>query len=194
HDCDVTKRSLDIGNDTVSVSHKWGESTVTVAVAPTPDDTLEKVYEILESGRLAAEKNMTASSPFLGNAAEIPSVPTVAQPNAPFGMMALFGLFFLMALMTLVAAVLVFDDLRTRGATKKRIDTAEVAAKVAQVVLERAENKVTFLRGLMDERLTELREALGKSTDEALKRAEAEDQSLALRDQVTELSSEMDGL
>ncbi|KAI6891898.1 hypothetical protein KC318_g13439, partial [Hortaea werneckii] len=30
HDCDVTKRSLDIGNDTVSVSHKWGESTVTV--------------------------------------------------------------------------------------------------------------------------------------------------------------------
>ncbi|KAI7546775.1 hypothetical protein KC331_g5407, partial [Hortaea werneckii] len=192
--CDVTKRSLDIGNDTVSVSHKWGESTVTVAVAPTPDDTLEKVYGILESGRLAAEKNVTASSPFLGNADEIPSVPTVAQPNAPFGMMALFGLFFLMALMTLVAAVLVFDDLRTRSATKKRIDTAEVAAKVAQVVLERAENKVTFLRGLMDERLTELREALGRSTDEALKRAEAEDQSLALRDQVTELSSEMDGL
>ncbi|KAI6887725.1 hypothetical protein KC318_g12471, partial [Hortaea werneckii] len=189
-----TKRSLDIGNDTVSVSHKWGESTVTVAVAPTPDDTLEKVYGILESGRLAAEQNMTASSPFLGNAAEIPSVPTVAQPNAPFGMIALFGLFLLMALMTLVAAFLVFDDLRTRGATKKRIDTAEVAAKVAQVVLEASEKKVTVLRGLMDERLTELRKALDKSTDEALKRAEAEDQSLALRDQVTELSSEMDGL
>ncbi|GAB1737345.1 hypothetical protein NU219Hw_g1495t1 [Hortaea werneckii] len=194
HDCDVTTRSLDIGNDTISVSQKWGQSTVTVAVAPTPDDTLEKVYEILESGRLAAEQNMTASSPFLGNAAEIPSVPTVAQPNAPFGMMALFGLFLLMTLMTLVAAVLVFDDLRTRSATKKRIDTAEVAAKVAQVVLECAENKVTLLRGLMDERLTELREALGKSTDEALRRAEAEDQSLSLRDQVTDLSSEMGGL
>ncbi|KAI7307351.1 hypothetical protein KC315_g13803 [Hortaea werneckii] len=194
HDCDVTKRSLDIGNDTVSVSHKWGESTVTVAVAPTPDDTLERVYEILESGRLAAEKNMTASPPFLGDAATIPSVPTVAQPNAPFGMMALFGLFFLMALMTLVAAFLVFDDLRTRGATKRRIDTAEVAAKVAQVVLDASEKKVALLKDLMDQRLTELREALGKSTDEALKRAEAEDQSLALRDQVIELSSEMDGL
>ncbi|KAI7281101.1 hypothetical protein KC345_g4339 [Hortaea werneckii] len=194
HDCDVTKRSLDIGNDTVSVSHKWGESTVTVAVAPTPDDTLEKVYGILESGRLAAENNMTASSPFLGNAAEIPSVPTVAQPNAPFGMMALFGLFLLMAFTTLVAAFLVFDDLRTRGATKRRIDTAETAAKVAQIALEGADKRVTVLVELMDGRLTELREALDKSVDEASKRAEAEDQSLALREQVTGLSSEMDGL
>ncbi|KAI7348976.1 hypothetical protein KC320_g6323 [Hortaea werneckii] len=194
HDCDVTKRSLDIGNDTISVSHKWGEGTVTVAVDPPPDDPLEKVYGFLESGRLAAEQNMTASSPFLGNAAEIPSVPTVAQPNASFGMMALFGLFLLMAFLTLVASFLVFDDLRTRGATKRRIVTAEWAAMMAQVALDGSEKKVTALRGLMDERLTELREALDKSVDEALKRAEAEDQSFALRGKVTGLSSEMDGL
>ncbi|KAI6834623.1 hypothetical protein KC340_g7734 [Hortaea werneckii] len=156
HDCDVTKRSLDIGNDTISVSHKWGESTVTVGVAPQPDDTLEKVYGILESGRLAAEKNLTASSPFLGNAAEIPSVPTVAQPNAPFGMIALFGLFSLMALMTLVASYLVFDDLRARGATKRRIDDAEAAARMTKLALEGMDEKLNVLSGTMDGRLTKL--------------------------------------
>ncbi|KAI7505044.1 hypothetical protein KC367_g714 [Hortaea werneckii] len=156
HDCDVTKRSLDIGNDTISVSHKWGESTVTVGVAPQPDDTLEKVYGILESGRLAAEKNLTASSPFLGNAAEIPSVPTVAQPNAPFGMIALLGLFSLMALMTLVASYLVFDDLRARGATKRRIDDAEAAARMTKLALEGMDEKLNVLSGTMDGRLTKL--------------------------------------
>ncbi|KAI7348960.1 hypothetical protein KC336_g22665, partial [Hortaea werneckii] len=139
-----------------SVSHKWGESTVTVGVAPQPDDTLEKVYGILESGRLAAEKNMAASSPFLGNAAEIPSVPTVAQPNAPFGMIALLSLFALMALMTLVAGYLVFDDLRARGATKRRIDTAEAAMRRTQLALDGMDKKFDALSGSMDGRLTEL--------------------------------------